>query len=101
MPTLNFKGKSLIKNHHLTVQYHELLPDEAVSLTEHVSLNDNLIIYGDNLKALKALQPNYGGRVKCIYIDPPYNTGNENWRYNDNVNSDMHRQWFKENKPVD
>jgi len=101
MPRLYFKGKSLVQNHHLTVKYHELIPDEAVSLTEHVSLNDNLIIHGDNLIALKALQPNYGGRVKCIYIDPPYNTGNESWRYNDNVNNDMMRQWLKDNKPVD
>jgi adenine-specific DNA-methyltransferase len=101
MPTLNFKGKSFVKNHHLTVKYHELIPDEAASLTSQVSLNDNLIIYGDNLLALKALLPNYGGRVKCIYIDPPYNTGNENWRYSDNVNSDMMRQWLKENRPVD
>lgn len=101
MPKLYFKGKSFVQNHHLTVKYHELIPDEAVSLTDKVSLNDNLIIHGDNLLALKALQPNYGGRVKCIYIDPPYNTGNESWRYNDNVNSDMMRQWLKENKPVD
>lgn len=101
MPKLYFKGKSFVQNHHLTVKYHELIPDEAASLTDKVSLNDNLIIHGDNLIALKALQPNYGGRVKCIYIDPPYNTGNESWRYNDNVNSDMMRQWLEENKPVD
>lgn len=101
MPKLYFKGKNLIQNHHLTVKYHELIPDEAASLTGHVSLNDNLVIHGDNLVALKALQPNYGGRVKCIYIDPPYNTGNESWRYNDNVNNDMMRQWLKENRPVD
>jgi adenine-specific DNA-methyltransferase len=101
MPTLNFRAKSYIKNYHLTVKYHELIPDEASSLTSEVSLNDNLVIHGDNLIALKALQPNFGGRVKCIYIDPPYNTGNESWRYNDNVNSEMIRFWLKENKPVD
>lgn len=101
MPKLYFKGKNFVQNHHLTVKYHELIPDEAASLTDNVSLNDNLIIHGDNLAALKALLPNYGGRIKCIYIDPPYNTGNESWRYNDNVNSDMMRQWLRDNKPVD
>lgn len=101
MSTLSFKGKSFIKNHHLTVPYHELLPNTAASLTNVISLNDNIIIHGDNLKALKALLPNFGGRVKCIYIDPPYNTGNEGWRYSDSVNSEMMRQWLKENKPVD
>src|SRR5579884_718605 len=96
MPKLYFKGKNLIQNYYLTVKYHELIPDEAASLTGKVSLDDNLIIHGDNMVALKALQPNYGGRVKCIYIDPPYNTGNENWRYNDNVNSEMmrHDKWL-------
>jgi adenine-specific DNA-methyltransferase len=101
MPKLYFKGRSFIQNHHLTVKYHELIPDEAASLTDKVSLNDNLLIHGDNLVALKALQPNYGGRVKCIYLDPPYNTGNEGWSYNDNVNSDMMRQWLKENRQID
>lgn len=101
MPTLQFKGKSYIKNHHLTVKYHELIPDESASLTNQVSLNDNLVIHGDNLVALKSLLPNYSRRIKCIYIDPPYNTGNENWCYSDNVNSEMQRQWLKENRPVD
>src|SRR5690606_36843731 len=59
-----------------------------------VSLHDNLIIQGDNLKALKALLPTYAGKVKCIYIDPPYNTGNEKWVYNDNVNSPLFRAWL-------
>ncbi len=49
---------------------------------------------GDNLEALKALLPYYAGRVKCIYIDPPYNTGNEGWIYNDNVNSPEMREWL-------
>src|SRR5439155_21572011 len=51
-------------------------------------------VQGDNLLALKALLPYYAGRVKCIYVDPPYNTGNENWVYNDNVNSLEIRQWL-------
>ena len=59
-----------------------------------MSLHDNLVIHGDNLKALKSLLPYYHGKVKCIYIDPPYNTGNENWVYNDNVNSPMMQEWL-------
>ena len=101
MATLNFKGKTFVQNHHLAVKYHQLVPKKDKSLTDKVSLNDNLIIHGDNLKALKALLPTYAGKVKCIYIDPPYNTGNERWVYNDNVNSPMMQEWLKSKKPVD
>lgn len=94
MPTLHFKGKTFVQNHHLAVKYHQLVPKKELSLTEKVSLHDNLIIQGDNLKALKALLPTYAGKVKCIYIDPPYNTGNEKWVYNDNVNSPMINEWL-------
>jgi adenine-specific DNA-methyltransferase len=94
MPTLNFKGKTFVQNHHLAVKYHQLVPKSELSLTDTVSLHDNLILHGDNLKALKVLLPNYAGKVKCIYIDPPYNTGNENWVYNDNVNSPMIKEWL-------
>jgi len=94
MATLNFKGKSFVQNHHLLVKYHQLIPQKDKSLTKKVSLSDNLIIHGDNLKALKALLPIYGGKIKCIYIDPPYNTGNEKWVYNDNVNSPMMQDWL-------
>jgi len=94
MAVLNFKGKSFVQNHHLLVKYHQLVPRPDQSLTDKVSLHDNLIIHGDNLKALKALLPMYAGKVKCIYIDPPYNTGNENWVYNDNVNSPMMQDWL-------
>ena len=94
MATLSFKGKSFVQNHHLAVKYHQLIPKKEKSLTDKVSLNDNLIIHGDNLKALKALLPSYAGKVKCIYIDPPYNTGNEGWKYNDNVNSPMIQEWL-------
>ena len=94
MATLNFKGKTFVQNHHLTVKYHQLVPKKDKSLTEKVSLKDNLIIHGDNLKALKVLLPTYAGKVKCIYIDPPYNTGNEKWVYNDNVNSPMMQEWL-------
>ena len=94
MPTLHFKGKTFVQNHHLAVKYHQLVPKKELSLTDTISLHDNLIIQGDNLKALKALLPTYGGKIKCIYIDPPYNTGNENWVYNDNVNSPMIKEWM-------
>ena len=94
MATLNFKGKTFVQNHHLAVKYHQLLPKKDKSLTDKVSLNDNLILHGDNLKALKALLPTYASKVKCIYIDPPYNTGNERWVYNDNVNSPMMQEWL-------
>src|SRR4030042_5810995 len=94
MPTLHFKGKTFVQNHHLAVPYCQLVPDKKKSLTDKVSLHDNLIIQGDNLKALKALLPLYAGKIKCIYIDQPYNTGNENWVYNDNVNSPMMQEWL-------
>lgn len=94
MAQLQFKGKTFVQNHHLLVKYHELVPVKAKSLTDKVSLHDNLIIHGDNLKALKALLPLYSGQIDCIYIDPPYNTGNENWAYNDNVNSPMMQEWL-------
>ncbi len=96
MPALNFKGKSIVRTHHLTVPYRQLKPNAKKSLTKSKpNLSDNLIIHGDNLLALKALLPSFSGKVKCIYIDPPYNTGNENWVYNDNVNSPMHAAWLK------
>jgi len=94
MAQLQFKGKTFVQNHHLLVKYHELIPVKEKSFTDNVSLHDNLIIHGDNLKALKALLPLYAGKIKCIYIDPPYNTGNENWVYNDNVNSPMMQEWL-------
>ena len=94
MPTLNFKGKSFVQNHHYAVPYRQLVPCKDKSLTDKISLHDNLIIHGDNLAALKALLPTYAGKVKCIYIDPPYNTGNEGWVYNDNVNSPMMQEWL-------
>ncbi len=100
MPTLDFKGKQHIYAHHLTVPYRPLVADAARSLNP-AEADDNLIIHGDNLDALKALLPRYAGKVKCIYIDPPYNTGNEGWVYNDNVNSPLMKEWFKHQCPVD
>ena len=100
MPTLEFKGKQHIYAHHRTVPYRPLIPDSACSLNP-TGTDDNLIIHGDNLHALKALLPRYAGRVKCIYIDPPYNTGSQAWIWNDNVNSPLMQQWLEENKPID
>ena len=94
MTSLQFKGKVFVENHHLAVPFHELQPVRSKGLSEKASLHDNLIVEGDNLAALKALLPTYHGKVKCIYIDPPYNTGNERWAYNDNVNSPMMRDWL-------
>lgn len=93
MPTLQFKGKNTIWNHHLSIPYHTL--DEVESLDyKPKDSNGNLIIEGDNLLALKSLLPGYRGKIKCIYIDPPYNTGNENWVYNDNVNNPLMKEWL-------
>ncbi|MCY3823724.1 MAG: site-specific DNA-methyltransferase [Nitrospinae bacterium] len=96
MTELNFKGKEFVYNHHLSVPFHplEMHPDKGIG---EANLDGNLIIHGDNLKALKALMPIYAGKVDCIYIDPPYNTGNEHWRYNDNVNAPMIKDWLKAN----
>jgi site-specific DNA-methyltransferase (adenine-specific)/adenine-specific DNA-methyltransferase len=92
MPTLNWIGKEAVVNHHQQVPFHLLrdVPDMACGDPG----SGNLIVQGDNLVALKALLPYYAGQVKCIYIDPPYNTGNEGWAYNDNVNSPLIRQWL-------
>jgi adenine-specific DNA-methyltransferase len=92
MPSLYFKGKSAVWNHHLSVPFHTLEKDKKSSL-KGKDEDENLIIEGDNLLALKSLLPKYQGKVKCIYIDPPYNTGNGGWVYNDNVNSPIIKEW--------
>ncbi len=94
MSWLQFKGRVFVENHHLAVPFHEMQPVRSRGLSRKASLHDNLIVEGDNLAALKALLPTYQGKVKCIYIDPPYNTGNEGWAYNDNVNSPMMQDWL-------
>ena len=94
MPELYFKGKEYAYNHHLTVPYRPLVAHPDKSIGDETG---NLIIYGDNLHALKALLPRYAGKVDCIYIDPPYNTGERTWAYNDNVNSPLMQEWLKEN----
>ena len=92
MPTLDWIGKKAVVNHHREVPYRLLQCDGALSAGDPDA--GNLLVQGDNLEALKALLPYYAGKVKCIYIDPPYNTGNEGWVYNDNVNRPRSRQWL-------
>lgn len=92
MPTLNWIGKEAVVEHHKEVPFHLLRCDPDLSVGEVES--GNLLIQGDNLLALKALLPYYAGKVKLIYIDPPYNTGNEGWVYNDNVNSPEIKDWL-------
>ncbi|WP_045535972.1 site-specific DNA-methyltransferase [Serpentinimonas maccroryi] len=96
MSELNFKGKEFVFNHHLAVPHRPLVPDAAKSIGTP-RLDGNLVIHGDNLHALKALLPMYAGKVDCVFIDPPYNTGNEGWCYNDNVNSPMMQEWLRSN----
>ena len=96
MPVLQFKGKSIIESYHHTVPHHRLEFDKKLSLLpkgQQPALDGNLIIEGDNLLALKSLLPTHAGRVKCIYIDPPYNTGNEGWVYNDNLTQPQFKEW--------
>lgn len=97
MPTLEWIGKDKVVNHHLEVPYRVLERQysyDADGRHEADNASENMVIHGDNLEALKALLPQYEGRVKCIYIDPPYNTGNEGWVYNDNVNDPRMRDWL-------
>lgn len=91
MPVLDWIGKEKVINHHMEVPYRVL--DEKYS---YGADSENMIIHGDNLLALKSLLPQYEGRIKCIYIDPPYNTGNEGWVYNDNVNDPRIKKWLGE-----
>lgn len=93
MPTLNWIGKDKVVNHHLDVPF-RTLEKQYTFAPNGVDGDGNMIIHGDNLDALKALLPMYEGRVKCIYIDPPYNTGNEKWVYNDNVNDPHIKAWL-------
>lgn len=100
MPTLTWIGKEKVVNHHQEVPYRVLehkygfRADDPADTTPTNS--GNKIIHGDNLEALKSLLPEYEGRIKCIYIDPPYNTGNEKWVYNDNVNDPRIKKWLGE-----
>ncbi len=96
MPTLNWVGKDKVVNHHHDVPFRLL--DKQYSFKAKAGTPDNStanrIIHGDNLEALKSLLPEFEGKVNCIYIDPPYNTGNEGWVYNDNVNDPKIKKWL-------
>ena len=99
MPEIVFKGKEYVYNHHLTVPYRPLL-EHADKGIGPADLAGNLIIHGDNLHALKSLLPRHAGKVDLVFIDPPYNTGNEGWCYSDSVNSPIMKEWLSSN-PVD
>jgi len=99
MPEIVFKGKEYVYNHHLSVPYRPLVAHAEKGIGAP-DLAGNLVIHGDNLAALKGLLPRYAGQVDLIFIDPPYNTGNEGWCYSDNVNSPIMREWLSSN-PVD
>lgn len=96
MPTLHWVGKDKVVNHHYDVPFRVLNKVSTFAAPEGLPKNstDNRIIHGDNLEALKSLLPEFEGRVKCIYIDPPYNTGNEGWVYNDAVNDPKMKRWL-------
>lgn len=100
MPTLTWIGKDKVVNHHHDVPYRVLEHKYGFRAEDDgdrtPTESGNKIIHGDNLEALKSLLPEYEGRVKCIYIDPPYNTGNEKWVYNDNVNDPKIKKWLGE-----
>lgn len=100
MPTLTWIGKDKVVTHHKDVPYrvlsHQYGYDSANPEDRSETHSGNKIIHGDNLEALKSLLPEYEGRVNCIYIDPPYNTGQENWVYNDNVNDPKIQKWLGE-----
>ncbi|MDD2475387.1 MAG: site-specific DNA-methyltransferase [Dysgonamonadaceae bacterium] len=100
MPTLHWIGKEKVINHHQDVPYRVLEHKYGFTADKGEQTNPidcgNKIIHGDNLEALKSLLPEYEGKIKCIYIDPPYNTGNESWVYNDNVNHPKIKKWLGE-----
>lgn len=92
MPRLDWIGRSAVEGHHREVPYHLIHCDRTASAGDPEA--ENILLRGDNLVGLKALLPFYGGRVKVAYLDPPYNTGNQVWRYNDAVNSPEIREWL-------
>lgn len=87
MPELTWLGDAKARKAATHVPYRLLQPIEQVGDTAA----DNLLIQGDNLEALKSLLPLYAGRVKCIFIDPPYNTKSAFEHYDDNLE---HSQWL-------
>lgn len=97
MPVVNWIAKEFITNHDKKIPFRLL----KKNLSKSIGTSENLLIEGDNLHALKALLPYYQNKIKCIYIDPPYNTGKEHWKYNDNVNSPIIKKWFESEAFVD
>ena len=98
MAWLRFEGKSIVRAYHDNIPTRQLVPDKSKSVNP--AEDDNLIIHGDNLHALKALLPRYAGSIDCICLDPPYNIKNEAWIYSDNVDDPKMQEWLK-NKKVD
>ena len=100
MPTLDWIGKKKVVNHHLDVPFRVLEKKYTYSAENKAQTSENKIIHGDNLEALKSLLPEYEGKIDCIYIDPPYNTGNDNgkegWIYSDNVSDPKIKKWLGE-----
>lgn len=98
MPQLTWIGKDKVKNHHHDVPFHllEKQYDFKADSDKPKNSQNNILIQGDNLLVLKSLLPRYEGKINCIYIDPPYNTGNEKWVYNDNVNDPRIKKWLGE-----
>ncbi len=97
MPTLHWIGKEKVINHHMDVPFKVLEHSYGFDngqQTQSETKSGNKIIHGDNLEALKSLLHEYEGKINCIYIDPPYNTGNESWVYNDNVNDPKIKKWL-------
>ncbi len=95
MPELTWLGKDAIRHHHLEVPYRPFVPTATFEAPDTpADAPAHRIIHGDNLEALKSLLPEFAGRVKCIYIDPPYNTGNKDWAYNDNVSDPRLLAWL-------
>jgi adenine-specific DNA-methyltransferase len=89
MPTLNWLTREQDLHAAANAEYRLLVEEEAHSYGD--SDTGNLIVQGDNLEALKALLPFYAGQVKCVYIDPPYNTGSAFEHYDDNME---HTLWL-------
>lgn len=94
MPTLNWIGKGKIINHHQEVPFKVL----RKKYTFNADSSENMIIHGDNLIALKSLLLRYEGAIKCVYIDPPYNTGKKEgqWVYSDNVDDPRIKKWLNQ-----
>jgi adenine-specific DNA-methyltransferase len=90
MAYLDWVGREAVLHHLKDVPLRSLSPIASHGRPD----SGNVLVHGDNLEALRALLPRYAGRVKCVYIDPPYNTGNEGWVYNDNVTGKAMRAWL-------